>query len=136
MSVKAAAILENLQQSLDASNAFECVSIGPGMSNRFPRAELAFKGVDPIDRDDSAALRRLRVGLTIYAHCPGMEAIGEVLGLAETARRSLSADPFRGGLCRHVSGGAATELGPVLLEAPCRPPLVALTTEIRCHFED
>ncbi len=136
MSDKAGAILDDLRNTLDATGAFASVSIGAGMSNRFPRAELAFKAVEPVDKDESPDLRRLRVGLTIYAHCASLEAIGLVLSLGETARLTLAQDVFRGGLCRHLSSGAATEFGPLLLDGPCRPPLVALTTEIRCHFEE
>jgi hypothetical protein len=132
-------ILADLRDALRATGAFAAVTVGEaGGSARWPRAEIVFESLDDSPADDaaSAAFRQLRASVRILARgSADGGALARCLTLAEAARAAVLADPHRGGRCRDLPIGRATEPGPVRLGPPVRGPHLAVRFEVRCHFQ-
>jgi len=132
-------ILHDLGDSLRGTDAFASVTVGPDPDGaRWPRAEVLFASADdrrPDDRSDGRwTTLRATVRISVRSSRPG-DALGRALGLAGSAQEAILADRFRGQRCRDLPVGRATELGPVQTEPRLKPPHLAVSFEVRCHFE-
>ena len=132
-------ILDDIRQTLQASGQFQSVSIGPdAISGRLPRAELLLNSCAPGPADDRADATWwvLKADVVVHVQASGQGgALERALQLADAAQAALRVDGYRGGLCLDLPIGRATELGPVRPEPAVKSPYLALSFEIRCHFE-
>jgi len=55
--------------------------------------------------------------------------------LCDVASAALLADPYRGGRCRNLPVGRATEVGRWQLSRTVKRPNVEMSFDVRCHFE-
>ncbi len=130
------AILADLRDALKACGQFATVTLGDGdVGPAVPRATVSLAGVErfgPDDEPDGAWLRVIaRVSLhTREPNGPAAQVrTGELL---EAAVEAILADPTRGGRCRHLPIGAATEVVKIA-PADVRRPGAAAQFTVRCH---
>jgi len=139
MASQAAAIVENIVAALRQSGRFNAVTHGQTpASNVVPRACVVFEGLDFLTADDSAQspARRLRCRLSIHTRLADpSQRTARLTELCQAAVEALLADPFRGGLCRHLPAGGATELDHIQPVQHVRSPEAEATITLRCHFE-
>jgi len=138
MPSQVAAILDNVVTVLRQSGRFNVVTLGQRpASNIVPRAYIVFEGLDCLTTDDSCQLlaRRLRCRLCIHTRLADpSQRTARLTELCQAAVEALLADQFRGGLCRHLPGGAASELDHIQPVEHVRSPEAEATISLRCHF--
>lgn len=139
MSSLIAEILSDLCEALRSAGVFEAVTVGPDAdSARWPRAEVLLLSADEKHSDDAPDQRwtTLRASVRIQVRAAGpTDTLERGLQLAQDAQEAILADRFRGQRCRDLPIGKATELGPAKLEPHVKPPCLAVSFEVRCHFE-
>lgn len=138
MSTTAQGILEDVLACLAGLKEFADVSsVAAHSQNALPRACVVPLADNALPADDGPGpwqRLRLEVSLTAGGATP-KAAVNRVLDLFARSRDALRADPFRGGLTRHLPCGQATAFGPGMLKCSTRPPLAELRFEVLCHYE-
>lgn len=132
-------ILADICEVLHGTGLFAGVTLGPDRdAARWPRAEVMFLSVDQVLADDSHGGHWFTLKARAHVYARSAEegsTLQRALELANAAQSALLIDRFRNQRCRDLPVGSATDLGPVRVDPPLRPPHVALAFEIRCHFE-
>lgn len=132
-------ILQDLLQALRRSGPFATVSLGGEDGQAaVPRASVEPVGQDVFGPDDSPDGRwvRLRARVVIRTRSQGpAEAVARIGDLCEAAVAAVLADPHRGGRCRDLPIGRATEVDRVEVRTPLRLPDVEGSFLVRCHLE-
>lgn len=138
MSSAASAILEDLVTALRSTGAFAAVALGENESNTaVPRANVLYEGYEEFPPDDTTSGRwtRLRARVQVRTRSSdGSEAILRVNSLCASVSAALLNDPYRGGRCRDLPIGQATELGRADLTNRLKRPEQEMTFDIRCHY--
>lgn len=139
MSPLAAAILQDMVQSLHATEQFALVTLGPsGSATVVPRANVLYDGQDVFQPDDtpSSQWMRLRVSIILRTRSDAAaEGICRAIELSALASEALLDDPYRGQRCCDLPIGRATEIGHSELVSGLKRPEVEITVAVRCHFE-
>ena len=134
----ASEILQDLVSALRACGHFAVVTLGPSSDTAAPRAAVHYDGQDFFPADDQPAGRyvRLRARVIIHTRCSHpAEQAGRELDLAGLAGEALLADPYRGGRCRDLPIGRATEVGQAEPAGTVARPEMETLFAVRCHFE-
>ena len=137
MADTALAVMQNIVQTLAATGRFAQASLGGPATPAVPRAVVTMDKEELLPADDAAARwHRLSLSVTLHVRSAHRaEAVARAMELKSLACEALLAEPFRGGLCRHVPTGDATEIrGANLCDGMDRPEL-ELVLYVRCHFE-
>lgn len=133
------AICRDAAAALAASGLFAETHVGlDAASNAVPRASVAVEGREVFlsdDRPNGLWVRlRLRVFVRDRADNVG-DGVARTADLCAAAGAALLADPKRGGLCRDLPVGRATELGATDKVTGVRRPAVEASLAVRCHYE-
>jgi len=132
-------ILQDLVQALRQSGQFAAVSLGGGDGETaIPRASVECQGQETFRPDDSPAGRwvRLRARVVVRTRTASdAETVSRLADLCEAAIATVLADPHRGGRCRDLPIGAATEVDRVEFNASVRRPEAEASFVVRCHLE-
>ncbi|HAU38847.1 MAG TPA: hypothetical protein DCX07_14165 [Phycisphaerales bacterium] len=137
MPLPVADILNDIVETIRGTGRFALVTLGEcAAATATPRACVTLAGLDELRPDDTADARWFRLRARVTVHARAHEPPGGTIRAAELcdAASALLADPFRGGRCRHLPVGAATEIGfaePVAL----RRPEGEMCLAVRCHFQ-
>ncbi len=130
-------IVEDIRHSL-GDVGFGEVAIGHSAGPlRLPRAELSPAGLERTPAGDCAGQDwyALHVTLTVIVSNAAVgSAIYQAITLARAAGAKLCQQPFRGGLCRHLPSGPATQTGPARLSPDVNSPYVAVRMDVTCRF--
>lgn len=139
MAAQAADILDDILAALRATNAFRLLTLGDSApSSDVPRAWVCYLGQEfyPADDDATARWARLRASVNIRVRSTDvLQAITRANELANAATEALLDDPFRGGHCRHLPIGQATEVSCSGIPAGIRRPELEISLDVRCHFQ-
>jgi len=139
MACEAAEILDDLVDALRATGEFSSVTLGEsGSATDVPRCSVIYEGTESFLPDDSPAARWVRLRAIVSIHARSIDSargLRRADELSEQAMNSLLVDPFRGGRCRDLPIGRATEIGRCRLSRRPKRPEVEMTFDIRCHFE-
>ena len=134
-------IIQNVAAALESRGAFRDVTTRPPDSTgspAVPRAHVVYDGHDVLLPDDSPTSLWGRVRLRVVVQARGNGGAGRearARELAGEAEAALLADPLRGGTCRDLPIGPATEIGGWSPVRDVRPPFARLALSVRCHFE-
>jgi len=133
-------ILEDLAATARAAGLFELVPVGSaGSETVTPRAELLWDGQERLASDDrpGAAWGRVQATfrLRVRSASPA-EGLARLAGLCESLTAALLENRFRGGACRDLPIGAATEVRAGQPRGDLRHPELEASLHVRCHFED
>ncbi len=139
MPSKAGEILADIRDTLRAIGSFASVTTGPDRdAARWPRAEVQLVSIEQSPADDRAGRlwTCLRARLCLHVSAPEQgSALERAMELTDAAQQALRVDRFRNQRCRDLPVGLATELGPARVEPNVKSPYLAMSFEIRCHFE-
>jgi hypothetical protein len=139
MSEPATDILQDIASSLQAAGHFALVTLGSaGPAGEVPRAAVLLEGQDYFQADDrsSALWGRLRARVAVHVRCDNeADALARAGQLSADCVQTLLADPYRGGRCKDLPIGRATEVGRVELTPGLRRPEAEVSLAVRCHFE-
>lgn len=139
MSSAVESILSDLAAAIRQQVALAEATVGAcPTSTATPRASVESDGLTWTAADDAPGVQwgRLRVRITIRSSHPQRDPLrNELEDLTQQARQAVLADPFRGGLCRHLPIGRATEWMQVDPPSGPRHPNAEVAIALRCHFE-
>jgi len=148
MSATVTAILNDIVSTLRSSGHFAAVCLGEGGSeSAVPRAAVVYEGQEsvpgstassPPSGGDMPQGQWLRVRARVVIRTRSQDAasgVRRVLELAELAATAIMADPSRGGNCRDLPMGPATEIESRQLNESIRRPDVEASIAIRCHLD-
>jgi len=139
MASEVAEILDDLVDALRATGKFSLVTLGEaGSATNVPRCSVIYESTESFLPDDSATARwgRLRATVSIRTRSVDVvQGVKRAAELSEQAMDSLLVDPFRGGRCRDLPVGRATEIARCRLSRGLKRPEIEMTFDIRCHFE-
>lgn len=132
-------ILQDLAGALRTAGKFRLVTLGEsGSAVDVPRAAVIYEGQESLQPDDSAGLVWIRLSASVALHTRSdsrSEAAIRINQLCEDAMAALLVDRYRGARCHDLPVGKATEVGRAKVLGGLKRPEVALTFDVRCHFE-
>ena len=111
----------------------------PGARPVTPRAELLWDGQERLAGDDRPGARwgRLRATFRLRVRATGpADGLGQLSDLCEALTAALLADRFRGGACRDLPVGTATEVHAGAPRSDLRRPEFEAALHVRCHWEE
>jgi len=139
MATAASAIMGGIVEAIRATGLFELVTEGAfDGSSAAPRAAVLYESQEPFPSDDSANARWLRLKTAVVVHVRDNVAsagAARAAELCDACAAAIMLDPYRGGLCKDLPIGMATEVGAAELTNGLRRPEIEMTFPIRCHFE-
>jgi hypothetical protein len=135
----AAEIIQDIVSALRSGVGLALVTLGPAPSaTAVPRAAVIYEGEDSFPADDSPDCRHARLAcrVIIHARCdqPAQQAT-RAMELCTAAREAILADLYRGGRCRDLPIGRATEVGRAKHVGGVKGPEVEAVLAVCCHFQ-
>ena len=139
MASETAAILESIVETLRSAGVFASVELGErGSATEVPRANVLPECEETLRPDDLADARWLRLSARVILRTRAdnrAEGLSRLMDLHRAAADALLADRFRGGLCRDLPVGRATELGRAEVARGIRRPELEMSFPVRCHYQ-
>jgi len=139
MASEAARILENIVEALRSAGVFASVALGEqGSATEVPRANVLPECEETLRPDDLADARWVRLSARVVLRTradSGSEGLSRLMDLHRAAADALLADRFRGGICRDLPVGMATELGRAEIARGVRRPELEMSFPVRCHYQ-
>jgi hypothetical protein len=131
-------VIADVVAALRRCGRFELVTAAPTDSSQTPLAAVLLEGTSLPACDDRPDAAWLRVELRVVVRAAGGDpaaAIVRAAELCDAAAAAIMADPYRGGLCRDLPCGRATEVGAAELSHTAPRPQAQMSMAIRCHAE-
>ena len=134
------AILNHLADAVREHTDLAQVTVGAPSPTETstPRAAVLSDGLTFYPTDDEEAMHWIRLRARIVVRerrdDPAL-LVGQLEYLGQQVRQAVMIDPFRGGLCKHLPIGRATEPGSCELSHTARLPLGEIVLALRCHAE-
>jgi hypothetical protein len=131
-------ILQDMIQALRAGGQFAAVSLGSGTETCVPRLRIEYEGQEVFRPDDMPDGRWVRLRAKVVVHTRTQspaQGVARLSELCDAAIAALMADPYRGGQCRDLPIGRATEIDRIDRDHAATSPEAQASFVIRCHLE-
>ncbi len=132
-------ILQDLVSTARSTDVFSLVVLGDaGNSTASLRACIHLESQEAFQCDDSPSTTwvRLNVRIRIHArHSAAGQGVARVMDVCSILAGAILNDPYRGGRCRDLPLGRASEILRCEVDSSIRRPEIEAVLHVRCHFE-